>query len=779
MSDKLDISQEDLFEAQILSDPVYFAEIYLRSPSDPKKPLVLRSYQKKILRDRAQKRVLRLGRRTGKSVTLAVEMIWKAFTHSDREILITAGYDSQVQTLFNLISRMTKDAPDIADSIARTRMRPYEIWFKNNSVIMGYVANNAVRGKCLPRDTKVVKADGTSINIDKIKIGDRVVSIDLTTEKHIVGTVEALHDNGIQELYEIETASERFLKATGGHKVMTMGRGWWRVEDLFSQEQFGREADFLSVIHPNGKAHWTRVKRIKKISTKKQTFDLTVGPHSNFVAYNEASETRGAVATGPSITSGHKVSGIPPGGFLVHNSANDVYMDEVDSMTNEALIEAILPISTTYRDTTLTVSGTPTGKREYFYNISKRKQELNFKEYYYPSMVSPEWSKEREAELRAVTTVSQYEHEYLAQFGTAAEGVFKNNFTDKNLYVYSYSSLKYNPNNLYILGVDWNESRHGVQAVVLEYLNDPVTVLPYNDGEWEHKQGETINYVEKQNALRVFYADSIDPANYTNIGSVEFILKLMKKFKFTKMVFDRGHGEANYELLRLSIDTGEGPMGIKCPNMKYMLDRMASVDMGGATDIIDTVTGVARKVPTKNSMVKNMQMLNENDQLIIPAVDLKGNIVENDEEKLIGQMRGYVVERVGKYGEVYASTSRHGLDHRLDAAMLAAYGYMMDTSIFHKRDMDVVADNVPGLETAFARGGWRSNLAKVEQVPKVSSLNGSLLYDHGDWSGEGEPPEFELNAEGAPIRVGTLFTESRGFSHKTRTPSKKSKRGLF
>ena len=142
-------------------------------------------------------------------------------------------------------------------------------------------------------------------------------------------------------------------------------------------------------------------------------------------------------------------------------------------------------------------------------------------------------------------------------------------------------------------------------------------------------------------------------------------------------------------------------------------------------------------------------------------------------------MRGYVVERVGKYGEVYASTSRHGLDHRLDAAMLAAYGYMMDTSIFHKRDMDVVADNVPGLETAFARGGWRSNLAKVEQVPKVSSLNGSLLYDHGDWSGEGEPPEFELNAEGAPIRVGTLFTESRGFSHKTRTPSKKSKRGLF
>ena len=153
------LTDQELLEAQILVDPVYFAEMYLKSPSNPQEDLVLRSYQKTILRDRTQKRALRLGRRTGKTVTLAIEAIWKAYTHANREVLLVAGYDSQVQTIFNLIFRMARDAGEISDSIERTRMRPYEIWFKNGSVIMGYVGNNAVRGKCFPPNTNVVMWD--------------------------------------------------------------------------------------------------------------------------------------------------------------------------------------------------------------------------------------------------------------------------------------------------------------------------------------------------------------------------------------------------------------------------------------------------------------------------------------------------------------------------------------------------------------------------------------------------------------------------------------------
>ena len=63
---------------------------------------------------------------------------------------------------------MVSDAGDIRLSIARTRMRPYEVEFKNGSIIMGYVGNNAVRGKCLPGNSMIVLADGKVKEIKNI-----------------------------------------------------------------------------------------------------------------------------------------------------------------------------------------------------------------------------------------------------------------------------------------------------------------------------------------------------------------------------------------------------------------------------------------------------------------------------------------------------------------------------------------------------------------------------------------------------------------------------------
>ena len=90
---------------------------------------------------------------------MCLEAIWKAFTNAHREVLLVAGYDSQVGTLFNLINRMVKDSDEVAKSISNTRMRPYEIHFKNGSIIMGYVGNNSVRGKCIPSNTQIILAD--------------------------------------------------------------------------------------------------------------------------------------------------------------------------------------------------------------------------------------------------------------------------------------------------------------------------------------------------------------------------------------------------------------------------------------------------------------------------------------------------------------------------------------------------------------------------------------------------------------------------------------------
>jgi len=780
MSTKL--TDDELLEAQILEDPVYFSEVYLKSPSNPKEPLELRDYQKRILRDRSQKRVLRMGRRTGKTVTLAIEAIWKAFTNNDREVLIVAGYDSQVGTLFNLINRMTKDSPDIRESIERTRMRPYEIWFKNGSVIMGFVGNNSVRGKCFPGNTRILMEDGITTKLVKdIKIGDKVLSIDTDLESHnkVIGEVSAVHNNGVKDVYSLETTSERILHCTENHKVMILYKGWVPAKDVKTHAEHGSKADFISTVHPNGSAYWTRAKKFSKIGSK-ATYDITVDPTHCMVAFNDVQKSGGGVAVGESVLSGYSVKGIHSGGILVHNSANDVYIDEVDSISNDTLVEAVMPITTTYLDTSVTVSGTPTGKREYFYTVSKNKEKMGFKEHHYRSMLSPEWSKEKEEEIKLITSASQFDHEYLAEFGSAAEGVFKNNYIDRNLYVYNYSDLKINPNNYYILGVDWNESQHGVQAVVLEYLNSTEELLPFNNGEWKTGDGEYINPIMKTNALRVFYAAAIDPADYTNMGSVEFIIKMMKKIPFAIMSFDRGHGEANYEMLRLSLERGEGPMGTKCTGLKHLLNNMMSVDLGGSTEIIDKVTGTATKALTKNVMVKNTQLMNEMEQLIIPAVNKKNNIVENDETKLIGQMRGYVVERYGKSGEVYASTCKGGLDHRLDALMLGIYGFTLSKSIFHKRDSDLAVENSEVEPLLRVAPGWRSEFSEeAAGGPSIrENSDGSVTYNHGNIPGDSEPSEYRKDKDGQLRKTGTSYTSSK-FKHTKRSFVKPNKGRRF
>jgi len=772
------LKDDALIEAQILSDPVYFAEIFLRSPADPKEPLVLREYQKNILKDPAQKRILRMGRRTGKTVTLAIEAIWKAFTHSNREVLIVAGYDSQVATLFNLINRMVSDSGDVRLSVARTRMRPYEIEFKNGSIIMGYVGNNAVRGKCLPGNSMIVLAGGQVKEMKNIIVGDEVLSVETEkdTGKAIVGKVTAIHDNGVKDIYAMTTTSERTIHLTDNHKVFIIHKGWVEAKDVKTQEHEDTKADFVSIIHPDGKSYWSRVKTFKKIG-KSKTFDLTVDDSHNFVAFNENPDSSGSVAVGVNVTSGHTISGSHTGGFLVHNSANDLYIDEVDSIPNDLLIEAVMPIATTYKHTTITVSGTPSGKREYFYQVSRNLEQMKFAEHHYPSMMSPQWSNDLEKQIKLVTNEGQFDHEYLAEFGSAAEGVFKNEYIDKNLFVYSYASLSYNPENYYILGVDWNESMHGVQAVILEYMTTPEDLLPYNDGLWKIAAGQTINKVQVSNRLRVYYADSIDPKSYTNVGSVEFIIKLMKKIPFALLSFDRGHGEANFELLRLSLERGTGPMGTSCLGMKHFLPHMMSVDMGGSTEVIDKVTGVATKALTKNVMVKNAQMLNENELFVIPAVDLKSNPVELDEMNLIGQMRGYVVAKYGKHGEVYESTVRDGLDHRLDAFMLAVYAYTMNTSEFFKRDSDLAMEVAEGLEpVSYIIPGWRSRF-KEQIAPTVRYEAAGIVYDHGNFGGVGEPPEYEMNRDGGlnKVEAAQLGRPSK-FKHTPRSQTKTRRR---
>jgi hypothetical protein len=61
-------------------DPLLWCESYLRDPRDREKPLVLRSYQRDILRNtrKYKNMITRWGRRSGKSVTFCADCLWWA-----------------------------------------------------------------------------------------------------------------------------------------------------------------------------------------------------------------------------------------------------------------------------------------------------------------------------------------------------------------------------------------------------------------------------------------------------------------------------------------------------------------------------------------------------------------------------------------------------------------------------------------------------------------------------------------------------------------------------
>ena len=55
---------------ELIKDPVRWCEAYLKDPDNGKDPLVLRNYQKAILSYRGKKRVIRMGRQMGKTVSM-------------------------------------------------------------------------------------------------------------------------------------------------------------------------------------------------------------------------------------------------------------------------------------------------------------------------------------------------------------------------------------------------------------------------------------------------------------------------------------------------------------------------------------------------------------------------------------------------------------------------------------------------------------------------------------------------------------------------------------
>lgn len=129
---------------KIMSDPVLWARAFLVTNDAATKrfgPWEARDYQAEMLRDRSLKKVYRCGRRTGKSETMVVEALWRAFTSTSREkfrILCITPYENQVNLLFMRMRELIHNSPLVKNEVVRMKNSPYMIEFSNGATILGF-----------------------------------------------------------------------------------------------------------------------------------------------------------------------------------------------------------------------------------------------------------------------------------------------------------------------------------------------------------------------------------------------------------------------------------------------------------------------------------------------------------------------------------------------------------------------------------------------------------------------------------------------------------------
>lgn len=127
-------------QIHIASDPVLWAKHFLQASP--------RVYQILMLRHPSIRKVLRAGRRLGKTYTMAIMVLHYAYTHKNGRILVMAPMKPQVGLIYEEVMKLAKNSDAVLDSITRAVTSPqYEIHFSNGSTVRFFTTGLRSGGK--------------------------------------------------------------------------------------------------------------------------------------------------------------------------------------------------------------------------------------------------------------------------------------------------------------------------------------------------------------------------------------------------------------------------------------------------------------------------------------------------------------------------------------------------------------------------------------------------------------------------------------------------------
>ena len=127
-------------KAFIASDPVLWAKHFLEW--EP------RAYQALMLRDPSTRKVLRAGRRLGKTAYLAVLMLHYAYTHNHGRVLVLTPMKSQAEVIFKEMLKLVAVNEAVQSCVVRAVTSPHHVMeFSNGSAIRFFSTGMKSGGK--------------------------------------------------------------------------------------------------------------------------------------------------------------------------------------------------------------------------------------------------------------------------------------------------------------------------------------------------------------------------------------------------------------------------------------------------------------------------------------------------------------------------------------------------------------------------------------------------------------------------------------------------------
>lgn len=355
------------------------------------------------------------------------------------------------------------------------------------------------------------------------------------------------------------------------------------------------------------------------------------------------------------------------GGTMRGQSANVIYLDEMDMIPESTLEKVVMPILLTdpNGDVCLIATSTPIGKRARFYDLCLN--DPTFKEDYLPSSVLPQWAANKELIIGKADRETVMS-EYMAAFIDSDHGVFKPSYVYRSMGDYSYEelaskewwtrnySITSSDQIIRCIGIDWNKNA-GTEYVV-------VTYVPH---------------------AHVYYVSDV-----VNISSGEFsaarwreeLIRLNYKWRPDYIYADDGYGQTIIEDLRvISANIQAKPnKNLQDIETAKLDSRLKSIFFSQKITLRNPVDGTLMEKPAKEFLVENTKRILEEtkngDQPIF--------FFSNEDEQLKDELLHYIVERRNKSNNkpVYGTDNDKIGDHRLDALMLALAGIQIEAGIY-------------------------------------------------------------------------------------------------